>query len=396
MDDRLLVLREELDSELREILDFWSRETLDLQYGGFIGRIDHQQIKRTTADKGAVLHARILWTFSAAYRMYGREQDGAMGTRVYEYIKNHFVDTEHGGIYWTVDYLGCPVDTKKQIYALAFTIYALAEYSRSHRNEEALQLAIDIYQQIEQHAFDRVHNGYFEAFDRQWQLQEDFRLSDKDANEAKTMNTHLHVLEAYSTLYAVWPDEGLLRRIQNLLSLFENKILRTGKMSLNLFFDQYWQVKGDVTSYGHDIEASWLLLEAAEKISDEHAIHKFSGIALYMADACIQGLMPDGSLSYERDNESGHVVSERHWWVQAESMVGFFQAYQLSGQERYLDIVFRNWTFIQQQIKDKVHGEWHWGIDEKGRTMPEDKVGPWKCPYHNARACMEIIQRISG
>lgn len=389
-----LSLHEELNAELREILDFWSTEALDMQYGGFIGQIDSNQVRQTTADKGMVLHARILWAFSAAYHLYGQESDRLMAARAYEYIKNHFVDAEYGGVYWSVDYLGSPVDTKKQIYALAFAIYGLAEYSKIHPDESAIKLAIDLYEQIERYAFDPIDNGYFEAFDRRWQLMEDFRLSEKDANEAKTMNTHLHLLEAYTNLYAIWPDEGLLQKIRNLLFIFENKIINTERKHLNLFFDQYWQVKGDIVSYGHDIEASWLLLEAAKITGDENEIAKFKHIALDLADGCMHGLMPDGSMVYEQNNETGYTTAERHWWVQAECLVGFFQAYQLSGDVRYLDIVTKNWIFIKQHIKDKVHGEWHWGVDAQGSVIPKDKIGPWKCPYHNARACMEIMQRV--
>lgn len=392
----LTTLRYELDAELENILNYWIENTVDAQHGGFVGRIDDTESVHHQAPKGSVLNARILWSFSAAYQVKPNEAYLKMAERAFQYIKDHFIDQQFGGVYWSVDYLGNPLDTKKQVYAIAFSIYALSEFYSASQNEEARRLAIELYHLLVARSFDTEKTGYLEAFTRDWQSIDDLRLSAKDANEKKTMNTHLHVLEAYANLYKIWPDEGLMQQLTILIHNFLDHIIDLQSHHLVLFFDEDWNRRSDTVSYGHDIEASWLLLEAAEIIEDEQLINQLKKTAVEIADAASEGLDSDGGLWYEHEPTDDHLIKQKHWWVQAEAIVGFFNAWQVSGDQKYLNIAIQNWEFIKQHILDRQNGEWVWGVDAHGRLMPgEDKVGIWKCPYHNSRACIELIKRIN-
>lgn len=387
--------KQEITAELSGILQYWMSHTVDEIRGGFIGRIDNDNKVHPDAPKGSVLNARILWSFSAAYRTTNNKTYLKMADRAYRYIRDHFIDTQYGGVFWSVDYKGNPLDTKKQIYALAFTLYACSEYYQCTAIEEVKQTAIQLYELIQQYSYDDQRGGYLEAFARNWEPMEDIRLSDKDANEKKTMNTHLHILEAYTNLYRIWPDEKLAYHQRRLLQDFLQHILNLQTGHLHLFFDESWKVKGDIISYGHDIEASWLLLEAAEVLQDEIVIAQYKAIAVKMAAAVLEGIDIDGGLWYEYEPATAQLVNQKHWWPQAEAMIGFVNAWQVSKDEKYLQQSFTSWQFIKQYILDKKEGEWFWGIEEDHSVMKqEDKVGIWKCPYHNARACMEIMKRI--
>ncbi|WP_216848953.1 AGE family epimerase/isomerase [Pedobacter sp. L105] len=379
--------------ELDNILSYWMIFTPDLNNGGFYGKIDHKNNVDPEAPKGSVLNARILWTFSAAYQQNPKPALLNMAKRAYQYIRKYFIDPQYGGVYWTVDYQGKPLDTKKQIYALSFTIYGLTEYYRVSGDEAALELAQQLFLDIEKYSFDLEKGGYLEAFTRDWQELPDLRLSAKDANEKKTMNTHLHVLEAYTNLYRVWKDEFLEKQIRAVIGNFLDHMIDRQNNRLILFFDENWQPKSTTVSYGHDIETSWLLLEAVHVLNDEKLAAQVSQLAISMARAAADGLAQDGSLYYEYEPEADHLVKERHWWVQAEALVGFLNAWQLSGEQIFLDHFENVWQFIQHKIKSD-EGEWVWGINDDDTLMPnEDKVGLWKCPYHNSRAMLELIQR---
>lgn len=392
---QLGVYQEEVKQELGNILSYWMKYSPDGINGGFVGRIDNDNKCDYDAEKGAVLNARILWSFSAAYNQEGKEEYLEMADRAYEYISTHFIDTEFGGVYWTVNADGVPLDTKKQVYAIAFCIYALSEYYLASKKEEAKELAIALYKDLVAKSFDKENTGYFEAFTRDWKEMEDLRLSAKDANEKKTMNTHLHVLEAYTTLYRIWKHQGLKVQIYILIQNFLQHIIDTNTGHLILFLDEDWNRKSEEISYGHDIEAAWLLLEAAEVIESEALIAKVKELSLKMADAAAEGLGDDGSLYYEYEPSSNHLIREKHWWVQAEAMVGFINAYQLSGKEDYLQKSLAIWNFTKTNILDQKNGEWFWGTRDDGRIMQgQDKAGLWKCPYHNSRACIEVYKRI--
>ncbi len=375
------------------ILPFWINRMQDDLCGGFYGQIDGRNQLHSQANKGAILNARILWTFSAAYRLFKDNTYLQVAQRAFDYIRTFFIDKEYGGAYWELDYRGNPVNKKKQTYVQGFMLYGFSEFYRATANPEALELSKDFFRLIE-HYRDQIHGGYFEAFTQDWQPIEDMRLSEKDANEKKTMNTHLHVLEPYTNLLRIWKDEHVISAQRKLIEIFTEKILDNESGHLSLFFDEKWNAKSSVISYGHDIEASWLLFEAAEILGYEGLLNKIAKISVEVANAASEGLNSDGSLSYERVN--GYMDTERHWWVQAEAVVGYMYAYENSGDSRYKDKAFAVWNYIRNHIIDVEKGEWYWSFLPNGNiNLKADKAGFWKCPYHNGRMCMEMIERFS-
>lgn len=384
-----------MHSELENnILPFWMNKMEDNEEGGFYGQITGEDELKPEASKGAILNARILWTFSSAYRLLKKPEYLETATRAKRYLIDRFYDPQYGGIYWELDYKGNPLDTKKQIYAIGFAIYGLSEYARATGDEEALAYAQQLFDVIEQHSFDSEQNGYVEALTRDWQPIEDMRLSDKDENEKKTMNTHLHILEPYTNLYRIWKDEQLERQLRNLIEVFITRILDPQTGHLNLFFEEDWTNKYRIYSYGHDIEASWLIHEAALVLGDPEVLKRIEPIIIRIAQAADEGLNPDGSMIYENFLDKQKIDRELHWWVQAENVVGHINLYQHFGNTEALDTAVRCWEFIKTKLIDHEQGEWHWSLLPDGTVnRRDDKAGFWKCPYHNGRMCMEVIER---
>ena len=396
MNSNLKNLKTELELELQSILSYWMENTIDKKNGGFVGQIDYNNNIINEAEKGSVLNARLLWTFSAAYKITKNKEHLKTAKRAFEYISKYFYDKEFGGIFWNINYDGTPKDTKNQIYAIAFVIYGLSEYYSVTQDKKALHLSIALYNRIQKHSYDIEKGGYFEAFTRDWNPIDDLRLSEKDANEKKTMNTHLHIVEGYANLYKVWKNESLRKAIIELLETIEKYFINTETGHLRLFFDENWIEKKDVISYGHDIEAAWLLLQCAEIIEDEQLITRYKKHALQIADVTKEGIDKDGGLWYELEIETNELMAEKHWWPQSELMIGYFTAWQLTQKQEYLDIVFKNWDFTKKYMIDKENGEWFWGVFSDYSIMKKDKAGFWKCPYHNGRACIELIHRIQN
>lgn len=393
---QLLTYREELSRELDGILKYWIKNTPDLIQGGFIGQINEAGLTIAMADKGSVLNARILWSFSAAFNLTGDGIYLQYAERAFKYISSYFIDKQFGGVYWSVNYKGVKENPRKQIYATAFTIYGLAEYYRATRISNVLDIAVGLYKIVVEKSHDQQNGGYFEAFDQDWSPIEDLRLSQKDINVQKSMNTNLHILEAFSNLYSIWPDQDLKYHIRSLLTDFTEHIIHPDLNAQVLFFDNLWNPKSTTISYGHDIEASWLLLESGEITGEIDLIEQFKVQALKLATQALTGLDTDGGLFYEFEPGRKQLITEKHWWVQAEAMVGFFNAWEISNNQQFLDASLKSWQFTKQYILDKNQGEWFWGVGEDHLPMPgQDKVGIWKCPYHNTRACIELIRRIS-
>lgn len=392
-------LGDEARAELVDhILPYWSERALDEVHGGFVGQIDGHDRLVPDAPKGGVLNARILWTFAAACRALETKHWCAEADRAYAYLRDHFRDPVHGGVFWSVTADGRPLDPKKQVYGQAFTVYALAEYARLTDDPEAVAWAREVYDLIETHAVDPVHEGYFEAFSRDWGPADDVRLSEKDEDAPKSMNTHLHVLEAYTTLYRVWPDAGLAERLRVLVRLFLDRIVDPVTGHMTCFFAEDWARTSSTVSFGHDIEASWLLDEAAAVLGDDALAEAVRAVTLSMARRTIEeGLDADGGLLNERGAD-GHLDDDKHWWPQAEAVVGFLNAYQHTGDAAFAEAALATWAFIQRTIVDREGGEWHFRVSRSGEPYrgEEDKVGPWKCPYHNARACLEIMERVGA
>ncbi len=391
---KLIKVRHELKKELHNILSFWRKEAVDKENGGFVGEMSNELKILPSAAKGGVLNARILWTFSSAAQFTGKKKDRKTASLAYKYFVDHFIDHEFGGTYWTVSSDGKPLETRKQIYAQAFSVYGLTEYARLTGKHEPLELAMELFNQIEKHGFDSKHNGYFEAYNRKWKLHEDQRLSSIDLNEKKSMNTHLHVIEAYANLYDYTQNPVVKERVENLLEIFSKHIIHSETSHFNLFFDEKWNVKSDKVSYGHDIEGSWLLLEAAEAIKSEKWIHKMKIHALKMAQASFDGIDGDGGLKY--DYEPGQQdEGEKEWWTLAEAVIGFYNAWELSGNPIYMEKSLGMWDYLKKHFIDRKKGEWFYRIDKNQIPVSSySKISLWKCPYHNSRMCMEMIRRI--
>ena len=419
---------EKMRTEMREVLEnnilrFWTDNMQDTANGGFYGRMDGEMTLHREAEKGAILNARILWSFAAAYRVLGIQAYLDIATRAKEYIISNFIDATYGGVYWSVDYKGHPTDTKKQFYAIGFTIYGMSEYARATGDREALDYAIALFECIEEHAFDHKHNGYIEACTRDWQQIADMRLSELDANYPKSQNTHLHIIEPYTNLLRcikemqaattcsyvpilgsvlpvdiVVPIETQARiegALRNLIHIFTDRILNPETHHLDLFFEMDWtRGAGRLESYGHDIECSWLLHEAALVLGDRQVLEKVEPIVREVAKASEKGLCPDGSMIHEANLDTGHTDNDRHWWVQAENVVGWLNIYQHFGDDRALQRADACWQYIKQNLIDYEHGEWFWSRHGDGTlNMDDDHAGFWKCPYHNSRMCLETIER---
>ncbi len=302
--------KKELQNELSGILNFWQQNTIDKEFGGFYGKLDNSNKIFPTAPKGSVLNSRILWVFSAAYNLTGNKNYLITAERAYQYIIDHFIDKKYGGVYWTVDYNGFPFDTKKQIYALSFAIYGLSEFYECSKNKQAKELAIELYDLIVERSYDIINGGYIEALSRDWKELNDLRLSKKDANEKKSMNTHLHVLEGFANLYRIWPNEGLKEKITGLNNIFLDHIIDKKSNHLILFFDEEWNVKSNIISYGHDVEAAWLLQETCETIGEKDLLEKIKIKSVQLADAAAEGLDEDGGLWYEYDAGEDHLIKK--------------------------------------------------------------------------------------
>ena len=388
-------LKKEMKQCLEDnILRYWIDKVTDNEHGGYYGRVDGHDQVHPEAEKGAILNGRILWAFSAAYRVLKKQEYLDAATRAKDYILDHFVDKEYGGVYWSLDCEGKPLDTKKQTYAIGFVIYGLSEYARATGDKQALDAAIKLYHDIEAHAYDAINGGYVEALTREWNPIADMRLSDKDENGAKTMNTHLHVIEPYTNLYRVWPSKELRESIHRLLDVFTDKLYNKETHHLDLFFDNEWHGRRNIESYGHDIEATWLLWETALVLGEDDVKTKLEPIVVDLAKAADEGLQPDGSMIYEHWKDTGKTDRQRQWWVLCENVIGHVNLYQYFNDKDALTVAKDCWTYIDKHLVDHVNGEWHWAVDDNGKiNLEDDKAGFWKCPYHNSRMCLEIIER---
>jgi mannobiose 2-epimerase len=386
----------EVEQELiRNILPFHIEKVTDLDNGGFYGYVSNDLQVKKDAPKGLIQNARLLWTYSQAYRVLKNPVYLNTADRAYHYLLNYFWDKDFGGLFWLLDYQGHPLDTIKMTYGQAFGIYSLSEYYLAAGQAQSLDKAIEIYRLLEKYIYDSQDRGYFEGGRRDWSAVGAIQLSPVDLNAPKSMNAHLHVLEAYTNLLRAWDDAGLRTKLKELIQVTLDHIIDPHTGHFRLFFDKKWQSRSTQISYGHDIEGSWLLVEAAEVLGDDDLLTQAKVVALKMAQATYnEGLDAEGGVYNEAD-PSGITHPDKDWWPQAEAVVGFLNAYHLSGQPHFLEASFKSWEFIKKYIIDHQHGEWFWGVNPAGLPLAHrEKVGPWKSSYHNSRACIEVMRRV--
>jgi mannobiose 2-epimerase len=391
----LLSYKSEVEVELSSILDWWMEHMLNKETGFFYGAISGANIPDANAPIGLVLQSRLLWTFSAAYNHTQNKVYLSFAHAAYKQLITQFYDQKYGGMFWSVQPNGIPVSTKKQAYGIAFAIYGLSAYYEATNDQEAPDKAAELYTCLEMHFYDPLYGGYIECLGNDFSVIEDVRLSDKDQNAIKSMNTHLHVIEAYAKLYTVLPSQALKQSVTLLLDIFEQHIIDPTTSQQKLFFEKDWTSTASVVSYGHDIEAPWLLQEAAVITKDALRIEKFTNIAQAMASEVAANLSPEGAVYNDYDIHTKVLNKGLDWWPQAEAMVGFLNAFENTGNTIYLQHSLTSWAVINKQFKDTTYGEWHWGYDASGNLLNKEKAGFWKCPYHNSRACIEVANRIS-
>lgn len=396
------------EEELENILSYWIKYSVDEKSNSFYGAADLNGKPVLNANKSCVLNARILWTFSAAARKYDNPEYSRMAQLAYEVLQRDFLDQDYGGYFMELSHENKVVQDIKHTYAQAFVIYSLCKYYEFNLSEEVLETTKNLFRTLEEKTKDNTNIGYKEAFTREWNFIEENRMADN--NEPKSMNTHLHVLEAYAALYKVWKDDRVKSRLTELINIFLNNIIRdTGHLGI-FFDDKFNEVESSkgICSFGHDIEASWLLWEAVEILGDLEIKEKMFPKLIKMVDAVDRvAVDKDGGLFLESTRFGSHVRTNKHWWPQAENLVGFMNAYQLTGEEMYWETVKLAWKFIDTHVIDHERGEWYTKVNRLGvpyLTEPEGdpspyyrndwKIDPWKCPYHNGRAMMELINRI--
>lgn len=404
-DPLLSGLRQRAATELRtDILPFWEQHVFDAD-GWLVGSVRDDLSIDHEMPRHSVIVARILWTFAAAASaeqdLEQRERWLAVGRKALRLLTGPFLDREHGGVFWSLDAAAARLADRKQVYAQGFAIYGLAEWYDATGDEGALALAWQLFGLIETHSRDAGHGGYLEAHARDWGPLADMALSERDLNLPKSMNTNLHVLEAYTNLLRVTGDERVRDALADLLRVCLDHIVgREPWTHCRLFFDLEWNSSIPTMSYGHDIESSWLLWEAADAVGNLELTERTRVDVLGLADAVlVHGVDPDGGVLYE--GVDGKVTDGlKHWWPQAEGVVGWLNAYQLTGEARYRDAALAAWAFIENYVIDQERGEWYAVLDRDGTPLPDHpgsrKMGPWKCPYHNARACLEVMHRVEG
>ena len=389
METRTDIFLQEVRENLTScILPYWLK--LKDPRGGFYGEVAADGTILYDAPRGVILNARIIWSFAAAFQALPETAYLVAAVHARDYFLEHFCDHKYGGVYWSVDAAGERLDTKKQLYAQGFAIYGLSELYKVTGDDEVLKNAINLYKVVETYFADRENGGYIEALSRDFSPLEDMSLSAHDINADKTMNSHLHVLEAYANLYQVWPDEELKAAVERLLDIVGTKVMAADG-HLQLYFRKDWSVMPGGVSYGHDIETSWLALECAFALKDLDVVNRVRPWALAMGKAGNEGLLPDGSMRYEKFLD-GNYDDSRQWWVQAETVVGNLWLWKYHSDPQGAERALAAWHYIREKLVDSKDGEWWWAVLPDGSLdLSQPKVGFWKCPYHNTRMCLQVL-----
>ncbi len=376
------------------ILPFWLEHSFEDRNDGFVGRINNNLTIDRYAPKNLSMTARLLWFFSATHRVKPDEDCLDAAERAYEYLEEYFFDEDEEGYFWQLEPTGRPRSRKKVLYGHAFMVYGLSEYYLASGEEDALERAKKVFDLIESKFRDEESgHGYLEVLNQEWEQSGKATLSQSVPVGGKTMNAHLHMVEAYANLYRAWPDPRVKTALTGLIRLFIDKMLNSEELCFYQTFDEDWDTLGESFSFGHDLEAVWLLCDAAETLDDQAMIQEVYAMSLKVTDVVLMlGVDEDGGLFYE--GADGVVTKDgKYWWPQAEAVTGFLQAWQITQELRYLSAASGVWRFIEERIVDSENGEWFKSVQDSGSPSAE-KVSEWKGPYHNGRACMELIRRL--
>ncbi|PMQ01814.1 MAG: N-acylglucosamine 2-epimerase [Dictyoglomus sp. NZ13-RE01] len=380
--------REVIEHLNNKIIPFWE-SLIDKKYGGFIGFVDFDLNRYPYAPKSCVLQTRILWFFSSAYNFKKDESLLEYAEHAYEFVINHIWDKEKEGLFWMVNHDGSSLDTRKHVYAQAFGIYALSEYYSAVKDSKALDLAIKLFEILENKCRDDY--AYWEEFERDWTKKENIILGEYNVKPIRSMNSLLHILEAYTNLYKVWKDPFLKERLINIINLFKDKIYNFESNHFEVFLDSNWTPQIPAISYGHDIEGTWLLDLALETIGEMRS--DIDEMNIKIAETVLKEGFEKSSLINEKAGDK--IDKSRVWWVQAEALVGFLNAYNKTKDQKFLKAVTNLWDFIKNNLVDKrENSEWFSRLDEHLKPVKLPIVEPWKCPYHNGRMCIEVGRRI--
>jgi len=383
-----------IEADLRgNILPFWIDRVVNRGNRGFFGSLANDLSVDRGAERGVILTARVLWTYSAAYARYRDPAHLAMADHAYGDLQANFRDPVHGGYWWSIAADGTVLDGRKHMLGQAFAIYALAEYHAATGRREPLDQAIAAFRLVEDHAAAR-HGGYVDAVGRAWEPISGARLSG-NPDAPKSQDAHMHVVEAYTRLLTVWPEPSLRSALARVADVMVTRIFNPVTGHLGEFFAEDWTQRSDLIAYGHDIEAAWLLTLAADALRDGALTARIRELAVRLAATTLaEGVDGDGGLFYHA-GPAGPTDTNKEWWPQAEAVVGFLNAFQLSGEERFLAAALRTWDFIEARIIDHERGEWFRAVTRDGRVLGDElKVGFWKCPYHNGRAGLEATRRL--
>lgn len=379
---------------IQDLIPFW-KSLRDEENGGFYGQVTYGLKLNKEAQKGCILNSRITWFFANAYLTLKDESLLAYAKHGYDFLKNHCVDKKNGGVYWSVTYDGKPEETLKHTYNQAFSIYALSSYYDASGDKEALSLAYELYDIIETKM--RDEQGYKEAFDESFHEIDNEKLSENGVMAAKTMNTLLHVFEAYTELYRVDKNPKVKEKLLWMMDIIADKVYNEKLQRQEVFFDENWNSILDLHSYGHDIETAWLVDRSLSIINEEAYTEKLLPITKALTKKIYETAFDGHSVANECDR--GVRNEWRVWWVQAESIVGFINGYEKTKEESYKDAAAAIWDYIEAHLIDKREStfpgrEWYWHVTKEGKPDEEaDMVEPWKCPYHNGRMCFEVIKR---
>jgi len=394
VEDKLITLKQEMDENLfNGIIPFWLKNVLDFESNGFNGIVLPNLVIKKDAEKGLLMAARALWLFSRAYSLKNNDDYIKAAKLLYDYLQRYFLDSVHGGYYWLLNYKGEPLDETKKAYGQAFALYALSEYASVSHDNNALEAAHSLFLLMEEKFRDREYGAYIESGLRDFSENPVMKLSDREPAAVKTMNTNLHVMEALANYALHFPSDNVLAALKDETDSFiDNILLPAGH--LGMFFNREWEPLNDRISYGHDIEAAWLLTEAAHLTKDKELIEKAAKASVFLSRTAVyEAFDKDGGITCEGDSH-GHHEGFKEWWMQAEAIVGFINAFELTNKMIYLEKALSLWDYCKKKLISP-EGEWYFYINKDGTTdKTKELAGPWKCPYHTGRACMEVTRRV--